>query len=334
MTAEAGECIGVVEQMQDGRRDALAALHLLELELVAPGDQRPPEKLVRCDDDENHRDESPGDRDAVARIGGGLEIRAKAGKAEVARAEVKHLARHQKEPRARDRHDRVPDKPDGGVGQLQLKQPLHARKTVDAGRFHQLLGDALERRVEAERHVPHRAREDQDDRSHLNPKLAGRKERDHGEHDGRQKAQHGDRLQDVENRNHHLFGAPVVRRDVAVGDCEEQAEQVGETDAHDGVEGVVRQRTRTQRDDDLGLGAACPEHRDPNDGIKTGKANRGDAEVEEEGPAAFQHLGASERLPRLQPAEPVGKVDHASISSSVRLLESAAVSWNAASPAE
>ena len=129
----AGEGVRLGEQVQDRRGDALAALHLLELELVAPGDERTPDELVGGDDDGDHGGEAPGDGDAVAGVGGGLEVGAEAGQAEVARAEVEHLAGHQEEPSAGDRHDGVPDEADGGVGQLQLDEALQAREAVDAG---------------------------------------------------------------------------------------------------------------------------------------------------------------------------------------------------------
>jgi hypothetical protein len=185
VTAEAGKSVRLRDQMQNGRGDALAAFDLLEFELVAPGDEGAPEKLVCGDDDEDHHHEPPGDGDAIACVGGGLEVGAEAGKAKVARTKVEHLARHQEEPGARDGHDGVPDETDCRVGQLQLEETLDPREAVDSRRFHQFLRDALERGVEAEGHVPYRAREDEDDRSHLNAELPGREQRDHGQHHGR-----------------------------------------------------------------------------------------------------------------------------------------------------
>ncbi len=179
-------------------------------------------------------------------VGGGLQVGAEAGQAEGARADVEHLAGDQGEPGAGDGHDGVPDQADGGVGQLELEQALQAGEAVDAGGFEQLARDALERRVEAEGEVPDRAGEDEEDSAHLDAELAGGEEGDHGEHDRGQEAEHGDRLQDVEDRDHEELGAAVVGGDVAVADGEEQAEQVGEADADDGVEGVERQRVRVE----------------------------------------------------------------------------------------
>src|SRR5580704_6629546 len=144
VTAEARKGARLSDQMQNRRSDALAAFNLLELELVAPGNEGTPDKLVGSDDDQDHYRQTPGDGDAIASVGGGLKVGAEAGKAEVTRTEVEHLARHKEEPCAGDGHDGVPDETDGGVGQLQLEKPLDAREAIDSGRFHQFLRDALE----------------------------------------------------------------------------------------------------------------------------------------------------------------------------------------------
>ena len=41
------------KQFEDGRSDAVGRLDLLEFELVAPGDQGTPDKLIGGDDDEH-----------------------------------------------------------------------------------------------------------------------------------------------------------------------------------------------------------------------------------------------------------------------------------------
>ena len=180
---------------------------------------------------------------AMARVissaGGGLQIGAEAGEAEVVLAQHEHLAGHEEEPAAGDGDHRVPDQADGGVGKLKLDEALPAGEFVDLRRFAQLAGNALDGGVEAEGHVPDLAGEDEDNRTHLQADLAGRKERDHGEHDAGKKAEHRDRLQDIEARDHEGFHALAVGGDVAVADGEEEAEQVGEADADDGVKGVA-----------------------------------------------------------------------------------------------
>ena len=93
---------------------------------------------------------------------------------------------------------------------------------------------------------------------HLDAQLMAGNEGDHGEDDGGQEAEHGDGLQNVEDGDHPGLDARVVGGDVAVGDGEDQAEQVGDADADDGVEGVERQSADGVRDGDDGDGLAEP----------------------------------------------------------------------------
>ena len=109
-------------------------------------------------------------------------------------------------------------------------------------------GNGLERGVEAEGEIPHLAGEDEQDDAHLDAELMAGNERHHGQHHRRQKTEHGNGLQDVEDGDHPRLDARVVGGDVAVGDGEGQAEHVGDGHAHDGVKGVERQRADGVRD--------------------------------------------------------------------------------------
>jgi hypothetical protein len=145
-----------------------------------------------------------------------LQIRTEAGQAEIVGAEHEHLAGHQEEPAAGHRHHGVPHQADGGEGQLELREALIPVEAVDFGGFAHVAGNALQRRIEAEGHVPHLSGEDEQDGSHLDTDLVMRKQRDHGQHHAGQKAEHGNRLQDVEQRNHDALGTHVIGGDVAV----------------------------------------------------------------------------------------------------------------------
>ena len=150
-----------------GDSPAPRALHLLHLELVGPGDGRTPDELV---DQHNHRDHRGQPIENAARIslaGRRLKIRAQAGQAEIALAEHEHLAGHQEEPPAGDGYHRVPNQADRAVGQFKLQELLQAVESIDPRGFPQLFGDRPERSVEAERHVPHLAREDENHRADL-----------------------------------------------------------------------------------------------------------------------------------------------------------------------
>jgi hypothetical protein len=81
---EGTEEVGAAQQLEDGRSDAVGGLDLLEFELVAPGDERTPDKLIGGDDDEDDDGDAAEQGAHVAGIGGGLEVAAEAGQLEVA----------------------------------------------------------------------------------------------------------------------------------------------------------------------------------------------------------------------------------------------------------
>ena len=164
--------VGIAQRIKDGRGGALRALHLLELELVRPGDDRAPDELIGGDDDGDHHGETPDHGAGIAVAGRGLQVGTESGQAEVAIAEHEHLARHEKEPAAGDRDHGVPDQADGGEGQLQLPEALPCGEAVNLRGFAQLARNAADGGVEAEGHVPHLAGEDEQDGAHLHTKLA------------------------------------------------------------------------------------------------------------------------------------------------------------------
>ena len=72
----------------------------------------------------------------------------------------------------------------------------------------------------------------------LDTQLVRWDQRHHGQHHAGQEAQHRDRLKNVEDRDHQRFHPRMIRSEVSVADREEQAQDVGDSDAHD------RNRTR------------------------------------------------------------------------------------------
>ena len=253
-----GEEGGALEEFEDGRGDAVGGLDLFEFELVAPGDEGAPDELVGGDDDEDD-DGDAGEQGAeVAGGGGGLEVAAEAGELEVAVAHGEHFAGDEGEPSAGDGDDGVPDEADGGVGHFELPEALPGGVAVDAGGFEHLFGDGFEGGVEAEGEVPDLAGEDEEDDAEFDAELVAGDEGDHGEDDGREEAEDGDGLEDVEGGDHPGFDAGIVGGDVSVGDGEGEAEQVGDADADDGVEGVDGQGAEGVGDGDDGDGRAQP----------------------------------------------------------------------------
>ncbi len=225
-------------KLQDRRFAGSRGFHLLHLELVGPGNGRPPDELV---DQHNHRDHRGQPIENAARIslaGRRLKIRAQAGQAEVTLAEHEHLAGHQEEPPAGDGYHRVPNQADRAVGQFKLQELLQAVESIDPRGFPQLFGDRPERSVEAERHVPHLAREDENHRADLDAQLARREQRDHGQHYARQEAQYWDGLQNVERGEHRGLQALVVGGDIGVDDGENQAQQIGGCHPHQRIHRV------------------------------------------------------------------------------------------------
>ena len=68
------------------RARRVGALHLLHLELLGPGDDRPPHNLVEQHDDRDHGSDAPQDRFGVAGAGRGLQIRTQSRQTKVARS--------------------------------------------------------------------------------------------------------------------------------------------------------------------------------------------------------------------------------------------------------
>lgn len=236
----------MAQQIQHRRPGRLERLDLLELELLAPGDDRAPDQLVHQHDHRDHRGQSPDDRSRIARVGSSLQVRTKTGQPKVAVAQHEHLACHQEKPAAGHRHHRVPDQSDGRIRQLQLDELLPPAQAIHARHLQQLAGDALDRGIDAERHVPDLPREDQQDRPELHPQLPGREQSHHRHHHGRQEAQHGDGLQRVQKRNHHPFCLGIVGGGIRVDHRDGQADRVGDHDARHREQSVFRQCGRAE----------------------------------------------------------------------------------------
>ena len=173
-----------------------------------------------------------------------------------------------------------------------MPEALPRGEAVDLRGLAQLARNAADGGVEAEGHVPDLAGEDEQDGAHLDAELTRRQERDHHQHDARQKAEHRNRLQDVQHGDHERFDARMICGVVAIADGEDEAEQIGNADADERVEGVERQGARGLRDLGRGHGMTEPVAAEQDDAIEGREAERGDSQVQHDRPGTLQHQGA------------------------------------------
>src|SRR4029077_20279563 len=153
----------------------LSAFDLFEFEFVRPVDDWTPQELIEKDNDGDHGSEAPEEGAGVSVAGGGLQIRAEAGQAEVTVAEDEHFAGHEEKPAAGYGHHGIRNESNGGERKIQLDETLPAAETVNAGDFAKLARDGLEGGVETESHVPDLPGEDEQDGTEFNAELAVRK---------------------------------------------------------------------------------------------------------------------------------------------------------------
>ncbi len=187
--------------------------------------------MIEENDYGNHGGDTPENRARVAMARRRLKKRAKAGKAKVALAEDEHFAGHEKKPAAGDRHHGIPNKTDGGKRQVEFGEALPAAEAIDDRGFVEFAWNGFQRRIKTERDVPNLTRKNEQDGAEFGAELAVRKNRDHGEHDSRQEAEHGDRLKNIQQRNHDHFGAARAGGDVAVSESKNQAQRIRDTNS-------------------------------------------------------------------------------------------------------
>ena len=147
-------------------------------------------------------------------------------------------------------------------GDLELAEDSPLRKLMNGGHFAERLRNGLEAAVEAERHVPHLAREDHHDAGDFEPQFVPRKEGHQRQHQARQEAQDGNRLQHVEDRNHDRLGPAIMGGIRSVNEREGQRQEIGGKSTSQAQERVFGQRPEREVDDDLLMerGGHLPTH--------------------------------------------------------------------------
>ena len=109
------------------------------------------------------------------------------------------------------------------------------------------LGMVFNERIKTERNIPHLPGKNKNDGAEFHAELAVRKQRHHRQHHPRQKTQHRNRLQNVQQRNQHDFRAFGLRRGVTVGQRKHQADAVRHQYAHERIQRVGPQAPRILR---------------------------------------------------------------------------------------
>ena len=129
-----GEQPRAPQQVEHPRASAPRRLRLLDLELLRPGQRRPPDELVDGDDHDDHGDHGAAMARTSPRSIATLMYAPMPGQAEVAVAERERLGHGQEEPAAGHRHHRVPHQPDHRRRHLERAEALPPAEAVDARR--------------------------------------------------------------------------------------------------------------------------------------------------------------------------------------------------------
>src|SRR3569833_697097 len=149
---------------------------LLKSKPVCAGDERPEQELVINENDNEHGGNGPPDRATVALLDRERHIGAHPGKRDLGIADVDRFGGHYEEPATRHGHHHVPDERWHGERHFQPPEAHPWAQAETARRFVQLVGDAAQRVIEAERHVPRLAGEDEDDGGHFRARDSSRRQ--------------------------------------------------------------------------------------------------------------------------------------------------------------
>src|SRR5713101_3012047 len=212
-------------------------------------------------------------------------------KPEVTLAQHEHFAGHEKEPATGHGHHGIPNETNGGKREIQLSEALPATEAVDGGRLMEIARNSFQRRIKAESDVPDLAGEDQQDGTEFDAKLAVREQGHHGQHHSGKKTEHGNGLQDVEQRNQDHFGAPRTGGQVPIAQSKNETEGVSHADAHQRIKSVERKVARILRNPHLGMDRPKPSAPDRVNPKNHGKDKKKNGNVDQESPARAQPRG-------------------------------------------
>ena len=200
----------------------ILALRQFDPELRRPGDDRAEQQLIVKQDDDAHRQHRRADRRPIASVIRLGDVGADAGQGDGRVADRDRLRGDDEEPAAGHRHHRVPDEARHRERRFELPELLPAGEAKAARDFIEIGRHGAQRLVERKGHVPGLAGEDGEDRRQFRAqRVAGEEAEEEGHGEG-EKAQDRHRLQDVEHRDQHHFGAPALGRERRVSEGEHQ----------------------------------------------------------------------------------------------------------------
>src|SRR5207249_6060030 len=229
-----------------GTRDPrdLAARGRLHPKALGPRSQGPPHEDVEGQHDCRKHPDSDRDRRDVAVPARDGDESSEARPLELRPARGEDLAGDEKEPTVRPREDGVVDELRDRRRECEVPESEPAPQAEARGGRLEVRRDRGQGFVHAERHVPRHAREDQEhDRELDSDRMAveGRDEEDQGRGE---ETQDRNGLEHIEEREQRRRGAFVRRRSMAVGDGEDQGEQVGDYHPRRGKEREQRELNR------------------------------------------------------------------------------------------
>ena len=220
----------------------------LDAELACPRHHRTKEKLVVEENDNRHGGDGRDDGVNASLFNGERQIGADARQLDGRVTDGDGLGRDDEEPSPGHRHHRVPEQSRNGKRNFERPKALPRRQPEASRNLIEVARHGAQRLIEREGHVPGLAREDREDRRALGAKRAsGKRPGEDGDCE-REKAQHGHRLQHVENGNEHHLRPAALGCERRIGEREEEREGERNEHAQDRAQRIVGQITVIERD--------------------------------------------------------------------------------------
>ncbi len=239
-----------------------------------------PDPEIEERDQDHEKDQTDHERRSVPVPRGEVEVAPDAGKGRAVRGE--DLGLDEEEPARRPGEDRVVDEAIHRGGEQHLPEPLPPAHPERLRRLPQFEGERLQRLVDPEDHVPGHRGEDQEDGRDVRAQPAARSESREGHDRDREESEDGDRLEDVEHRDHDLLARLARGGVVPVGEGESERGGVRRAHPEEGVQQVDRRGRQV---------AGYRARRDPERGRRDATRHERKEQVDEGGPPGTARPG-------------------------------------------